>query len=406
MDPDLWGDLQHHIGLEDVYLKLPLREFFRLREVCKDWNRLARQRRCLTDAILKPYFVIAYPVTGPFISYHSAVLTFHIASGRWKWNRLPFESNRINPLCQPFSVKGLLLSFCSGPEGFQVYNAHTKKCLRSRIYLPPALLAWQTQLGEVEGNPSPGNIESYHALGMAVDTSVTPHTFKVIIGGPNTNTKIYDSATDKWSEMRSSAMFTAPSRRWTIKSCLNCDGVVYIWSQIQTILVYSLVEDVWSTLDPPPYQLCGNDFVVGALGYWDGRVFVVMPDGNFSLSVWELVNRAEQVWRRFARIPAEIYSWLVPRGDISTKVFANFCDELVLMYTVLGKNVSWTGVGVKIVLFNLATRLWEKHDGMDCSPAVVPLAYDWPQIRRRIEERMLQRYAARRAQRAQRAQAL
>lgn len=31
MNPELWGNLQQHMGLEKVYVRLPLTEFFRNR---------------------------------------------------------------------------------------------------------------------------------------------------------------------------------------------------------------------------------------------------------------------------------------------------------------------------------------------------------------------------------------
>jgi hypothetical protein len=41
MDPKIWGDLQYHIPLDMIYAMLPLREFFQLRLVCKEWNRFS-----------------------------------------------------------------------------------------------------------------------------------------------------------------------------------------------------------------------------------------------------------------------------------------------------------------------------------------------------------------------------
>ncbi|KAG0625546.1 hypothetical protein M758_2G064000 [Ceratodon purpureus] len=43
MDARLW------INLAMVYAKLPVRDFCRLRLVCKDWNRLASDRRFLEE---------------------------------------------------------------------------------------------------------------------------------------------------------------------------------------------------------------------------------------------------------------------------------------------------------------------------------------------------------------------
>jgi hypothetical protein len=47
LDPE--GDLQHHISLESVYAKLPMREFYLYRSVCKEWNRLAGDREFLEE---------------------------------------------------------------------------------------------------------------------------------------------------------------------------------------------------------------------------------------------------------------------------------------------------------------------------------------------------------------------
>jgi hypothetical protein len=96
------------------------------------------------------------------------------------------------------------------------------------------------------------------------------------------------------------------------KVCLHFDDEVFIWSQEETIFVYSLKEDVWSVLETPPSQ---EPWVGGALGAWDGRVFLFS-----SLSLWELVDRAKSTWRKFAtstwrrlvHVPADIHAWLVP----------------------------------------------------------------------------------------------
>lgn len=351
MDPEVWGTLQHHINLaENVYMRLPLREFFQLRAVCKDWNYLALQRRCPSERIHKPYFAIAHPVTIPFIPYHGGILTFHVSSGQWKWNQLPCESNQLNPLCQPFSVKGIILG--ARNEVFKICDVHAKRCIGC-IYLPR------------DENFRLLEMERFRTLGMAVDTSVFPHTFKLILGGPKTNTAIYDSAKcghkldDRYTwETRPSRMLTPTSKRWIVKSCIHCQSDVYIWSQMDKILVYSLTEDIWSTLDPPRLG-SEDDRVIGALGYWNGRLFLVMADEDSSLVVWELVSRSEQRWRKFTCIPAAMQSWVVPRGDDERKVFASFCDEHVLVHTLLGRKAKRTGIGKNIVLFNLATKYWE-----------------------------------------------
>jgi hypothetical protein len=62
MDAELWGELQRYVDLKEVFAKLPLREFFQLRLVCKEWNRLASDQQFLEESfkrpIPKPYFVV------------------------------------------------------------------------------------------------------------------------------------------------------------------------------------------------------------------------------------------------------------------------------------------------------------------------------------------------------------
>jgi hypothetical protein len=136
---------------------------------------------------------------------------------------------------------------------------------------------------------------------------------------------------------------------------------VFIWSQVETIFGYSLKEDVWSVLETPPSQEPGAG---GALGAWDGRVFL------FScLSVWELVDRAKPTWRRFAHVPADIHAWLVPPcfqdGEYKVRVYASFSQEHVLMHTLVCETSAGAQEGImtkRFVLFNLATKKWEKEE--------------------------------------------
>jgi hypothetical protein len=121
------------------------------------------------------------------------------------------------------------------------------------------------------------------------------------------------------------------------------------------ILVYSMKEDTWTTLSVPR-----NKGVGGALGAWDSRLFIVMEDGQSSVSVWELVDESRQAWRHFARIPGEMHAWLVPRADDSIRVLENFCDQYVLVYTLLRRNADKFGISDHFVLFNLETKQWEK----------------------------------------------
>lgn len=361
MNPAVWDHLQYHISLsEDVYLKLPLHPFFKLRGVCKEWNTLARQRRCLTDPIHKPYFVLINPELvhsetddhGTKTQRHltpcpRSILTYHIASGHWKWSPLCVVSNQANPLYEPFSVKGFIFDRDdqSPTPWAHLFNVHTRS------------FCWPSPAPPMTGRAS--------ALGIAVDTSAVPYTYKIILGGSYTRTQVYDSFTSTW-KMRSSMLPPC----WPIaglahcsKSCLHCNDHVYISSRMaESILVYSLKDDVWSKLEYPPQQY-ENDRAGGALGFWDGRVFIVREPvrEKIGLSLWELVDHSAQVWRKIAHMPPEMHAWLESEVGDGAQVSASFCDEHVLMCRMLS-NGTKLYTRQPIVLFNLATKCWEKTD--------------------------------------------
>jgi hypothetical protein len=286
MDPEVWGSLQHHISLlEDIYLRLPLREQLQLRGVCKEWDATASQRRCNTDVIRKPFFVVVVQDWAKSYGTYAVagILTFHVASGCWQWTRLdsPKCARDHAPMSEPFSVEGIVYSAWKGWRIFVDAYHHA-------LIHPPITIG----IGQFKF--------SGKACGMAVRA---PRSFQFIIGHLGHGTKIFDSATEQWEE-RPSHMLYVERKPTANKVCLHFDDEVFIWSQEETIFVYSLKEDVWSVLETPPSQ---EPWVGGALGAWDGRVFL------FScLSLWELVDRAKPTWRRFAHVPEDIHAWLVP----------------------------------------------------------------------------------------------
>lgn len=112
-----------------------MREFYQLREVCKDWNGLALERRCITDPIRKPYFVSIHEDDKKEYGLHlHGTLILRITSGRFSWTKLhsiPFDSTKL--LYKPFSVKGLTFG-CSPRDHLphehlthRVFDAHVKK---------------------------------------------------------------------------------------------------------------------------------------------------------------------------------------------------------------------------------------------------------------------------------------
>ncbi|KAG0628945.1 hypothetical protein M758_1G065000 [Ceratodon purpureus] len=370
----VWGKLPPNLALE-IYKKLPLESFYRLREVCKDWNRVAREQRCVNEPIHKPYFVLIDEGEEEDNSYLHGILTFHITSRKWRWKKLlAVSSDDPSPPYKPFSVKGLTFS-CDLPKSGQdygVFDTHTK----NRNIVPR----------------EPETLKSPYALGMTVDTSVVPHTFKVILGSVDIGTQIYNSLTKAW-ETRSSLMVTPCGKPIQgLKPCLHCGNYVYIRSHLDTILVYSLEADMWSTLKPPPRN--ASDFSWHSLGSWQGCIFTVTCDRKATmwartydesdedlkhvprlpplLWVWVLVDQSEQtIWKKVAEMPEDMQRWLIPlrlHEFDDAQIRTSFCDEHLLIYSwVPGK-----GRAYRFVLYNVATKMWEKVKVPNQSVSIKP----------------------------------
>ncbi|KAG0605904.1 hypothetical protein M758_9G097000 [Ceratodon purpureus] len=341
MDPQVWGNLPPNLTLE-IYKKLPIRNFYQLREVCKDWNLVACEGRGIYH---KPYFVLIHEAhvlhkRSDNDCYLHGILTFHIKSGSWQWTRLHAIPLRNTFLHQPFSVKGLTLTFhrSRSPESrqyYRVFDAHTMR--RHNIPWPPR------------------TSRKSSTLGMTVDTTVVPYTFKIIIGCLDIGTQVYDSVTKSW-ETRSSHLVPCNEPRYGIKTCLHSGNYMYIWVQKDKILTYSLEEDKWGTLDPPPRHASG-------LGSWQGRIFTTTCDGDeytaLLLWVWELVDQGKQtLWKKVDEMPGDMTRWLTPRLCIydDIQIHARFSNEHVLIYSWVPDTTQAFG----FVLYNVATKIWEK----------------------------------------------
>ncbi|KAG0628944.1 hypothetical protein M758_1G064900 [Ceratodon purpureus] len=370
----VWGELPPNLSLE-IYKKLPLQSFYGLREVCKDWNLVARERRCVNEPIHKPYFVLTHEggVSEEENGFYlHGILTFHITSRKGRWNNLlEMWSDDPSPPHKSFSVKGLTFS-CYLPEGgenYGVFDTHTK----NENIVPR----------------EPETPKRSYALGMTVDTSVVPHTFKVILGSVDIGTQIYDSLTKSWETRPSLMVNPCGVQIDGLRPCLHCGNSVYIWSHLDTILVYSLEADMWSSLKPPPRST--SDLSWYSLGSWHGCIFTVTCDRKAImwertydefhedvkqivpgiaplLWVWMLVDHCEQtLWEKVAEMPEVMQRWLIPlRLQVveiyDVEIHTSFCDEHLLIY-------SWVpdqeGRAYRFVLYNVATKTWEKVEVPD-----------------------------------------
>lgn len=335
MDAALWGDLQNHIDLEMVYEKLPLQQFFLLRVVCKRWNRVACERRGFKDPVPKPYFV-----SMPYSWSRPNILAFNISDGKWVWKRLGQRHAPLKPPVPAFALHGLLYSSDSNRTfrelQLYVFDVHTSK----EHLLPP--------LPRLE--------QEFSWDGMVVDSTVTPHSFKVIRGDTDIGTQIYDSVTGKWT--------TDPARPCRRKpphltTCASVNGKLYIRSVApDIIMVYDLQKSVWSQLNPPE-ELPVCRAYGGSLGTWQGRLFTVTEhhngDGRGSVSVCELEASSEE-WREYIRMPSAFYNRWFTRAD--HVIWSSFCGEYVLVVAWHYEHCEYDQPQV-MCLCNLAMKTWE-----------------------------------------------
>lgn len=410
MDPEVWGKLPSNLALE-IYKWLPMRSFYQLRVVCKDWNLVAGERRWVTDPMPKPYFMLVLDGDDEFGKhvdeetddeyyeprsareelrnvededdeeadyegeeedeevddfdedheehYLHGQLAFHIKadhteSGGWRWQKLHTIPVNYKLLYKAFSVKGMTFSrdLPVRRRTYGVFDAHTRK----RYSVPR----------------QPKTSKLSRALGMTVDTSVVPHTFKIILGSLDLGTQIYDSVTNSW-ETKSSLL--VPCKESQFKTCLHCGSYMYIWFELDNILVYSLEADQWSTLDPPLRAVRNlNEQLIKireCLGFWQGRMYAVTSDTQGYiyplLWVWELVEGTH--WIKVDEMPSDIHEWLIApriREYTDIYVFASFSDELVMIYSWVPKERR----AYRFVLYNLATKKWKKVKAPDHSVSV------------------------------------
>lgn len=360
MDLECWGRLQHYIGLERVYTKLPLREFFQLRLVCKEWNRLAGDSKFLEESfkdhpIPEPFFCLQ-----SYLSSKTVLWAYERTSGLWS------STHNLPRCCRKYTaVEGLLYSYDVRERSqLQVFNIHT----RVRTVLPPS--------------PEDTTNSVFH--GMYVDKSVKPYTWKIIKGSEGMSTQVYDSRSNSWTTT-SSQMFHVKYNAWYYRpskmgeACSN--GVVYILCDYE-IAAYVMETDVWISLPLPPVKKSRIDDI----GAWQGRVFTVsfsdwrrlagpsftvggrrklFTDEHHTISVWELVGMG---WREFSCIPAGLFCWLNYKdaclpGEPDLEIRASYCEEYILIYTWLhDTNLTWLCKveAERLVLFNLVSKAWTR----------------------------------------------
>ncbi|KAG0564251.1 hypothetical protein KC19_8G096000 [Ceratodon purpureus] len=349
-DVEWWSRLAPEI-CDMILEKLPTLERLRLRIVCKDWNCNVLQR-----LERKPYFVTIFRST---ISSHylSGVVVYDVVSKSLCFEPLPLKLHQTDQFyfrLPPFAVEGLILmnqprarlrrkswSVDVRKNQWCVYNIHT----RTTHLLPRA----------------PGCDRSSMCIcGMMVDTSIKPHTFKLVVSNYcDEKRQIYDSASRTWSSHPksnpNSNLWPYWNRGWYFCMCHKNCMYMATANAMDGVFVYSMEEDQWSRLSGSPFRGMEQTY----LGVWDDRIFAVLHDpGAKSVTVWELIDATQQEWVEYAGCSKAQYEHLTENDEVvdySCKIVSVFNAEYVLMYnwkTALNRSDA-------LVLLNLKTSAWE-----------------------------------------------
>ncbi|KAG0562866.1 hypothetical protein KC19_9G177700 [Ceratodon purpureus] len=364
MDVRIWGKLGNHIDMSLIYAKLPMEEFFRLRQVCKEWNRLAADRVFLEesfrDPVPRPYFAVDSAKMG------HRLLARNATSKLWSWTRLPSGK------C---AVAGLLCDYSESSDSNWVFNLHT------RVFhaLPPCPYA-----------PADDTDFEEPLVGITVDMSVSPYSFKVILGEAETGTRIYDSKSNSWAQKPSThvgSSLALESEHQQKPYCFSCNGKLYfrVWDVYKPMVdlhCYNLEKDEWQ---------CGEPWVPDEvwafcdMGVWQDCMFYLrmMPEPDAAIEVVEYdvgsADKTEGDWRVIDCMPEELRTWMLAVQEATLGEFGEemeiqgvFCGEHVLVYNCVGLE----DVTERAVLYNLEGKTWEKLQLPPSWPRVVKVTDD------------------------------
>ena len=358
MDPKLWGNLQHHVSLEWLlYVKLPIREFFQNRLVCKEWNRLAGDREFLEESskhrcpIPEPFFFLESWLGS---EYTFLLLARDHSTGLWSTTRMPSNLSYSFRLLQ--WSQGLVL-YKDQLDQLQVFDIDT----RVVTCLPP--------------RPQKSRHDS--VFGLVVDRSVRPCAWKLVQGSVDTNTQIYDSRSNTWIIRPSrmpEEMFDAPYYLWRNHESNRTNpvaygnGVLYI-QRMNDILMYVMESaDIWIRLQLS-WLLSKSSygcFQHSCIGAWQDRIFSLTVDEldghNCEIRVWELVGHE---WTEFSCMPVETCCWLNSASDhlfppSEIQIRASHFNGYFLLHAWLFDDEGIIGKAERFALFNMATEVWQK----------------------------------------------
>ncbi|KAG0569627.1 hypothetical protein KC19_6G103400 [Ceratodon purpureus] len=353
MDPELWGNLQCEIPLDLIFAKLPLREFFQLRVVCREWNRLASDREFLVAANPKPIQKLYFHLCrrGPDYQLHG-LLTYTSWCKRWDYSCL----GQHDELYSLVANQGLIYAPRAGDCNIlRVFDIH------SRIWYTLPRLDPELRILYDD--------KHFPVVALKVDTSSYPYEFEVIRAGgisPSPTpiispspTHIYNSRTNTWSVGKLTNIVDSPIKA----TCAQVSDALYVWSDLDYVYCYKITEDCWYTRDVAEDDDSFESWLTG-IGAWKEKVYHVSsirfgkyPNSWDELLMYEWDDEDLQ-WEEVDRMPPHLRDWLLDSCNdehYAFEILSSHCDEWVLIYSYYYE----VGNVNKYILYNLETKVWE-----------------------------------------------
>lgn len=391
MDPQLWGNLHRHVGLEKVFTKLPFRKFFQARLVCKEWNRLASDEKFLEESYVgqgvfpRLHFCLMHP-TGDW----QIILTSDEGTDEW----------RQMPMTLPYS-KG---SRANWVDGFLLISSLHDNAGKDDLgsWVKNVVINFRTRMQHIL---PPQYIEECLVVYECVDGLVVKNcreTFQVVSGVMDEfdawHTSIYCSKTKAWTFIkgrchrhpRCDLNFRARcfvSKNFSSSVCSR--NILYTYSRspqaqdqniIGQIVLYDLTLRKWSELAVP----CGDHC---HLCVWQENVYAVSSkfDPGASYVRVHRLRQPETVWEEVASAPQVLSRQLFETNDLdlgmrcreipcvfqAMHVEASFCEQYVHIAVFLQDyhvdsrktlprfRIPGRWVPRRFCLYNLATREWK-----------------------------------------------
>ncbi|CAL5383852.1 unnamed protein product [Camellia sinensis] len=286
MDPKIWSHMPDHL-LDHVLSFLPLKTFFNLRSTCKHFKSL----------IFSPSFISKHSSCSPLSSYilfshpqfHHLYPLFDTTLNTWCKTSLSLSSPMLT--CSP-SSKAVLLSVSHGFLCFSLPNSST--------FLVYNILSRSSKTLHFPTFP--------FAFELLTLVSSPNGSFKLFMicsssSGPSSNTFVYDSVINLWSQFDSVDSVIGDNHQ----EAVSCDGILYFTTpEPFSILCFDLENGKW---ERPAIEMPGELTFARLVSDGVEKMFLVGGIGEDGISrgmkVWELSGDGGN-WVEIGSVPGMI----------------------------------------------------------------------------------------------------